>query len=141
MAPRPIMMALLLLFLASCDEREVSHRQFRAEGFNPSYSREAETLMADTGRRWNLELFQKDAEDMKYLSFGKEAFFVALYLDDDPILILTNTGPAVILKLSIGDYGTMSPDDLQRLTDEVMEMLSTRFDVEFKPLASSGVEN
>jgi hypothetical protein len=59
-----------------------------------------ERLLDRIAERHGLRPYRKDRSQMARISFGKEAFFTALYLEDHPLLIATNAGTGIVLKVN-----------------------------------------
>jgi len=100
--------------------------------FDVSKVDDVENTMVVIAKRWNLEPFQKDREQMKFLTQNKEAFFIAFYFDGDPVLVVTNVGVGEVLTLSATDYKKMPISDLKKLIVEVIDALKDQFNIEFK---------
>jgi hypothetical protein len=89
--------------------------------FDNSQIEQVESILLGIATDYKLRIFKKNRENMQYLSQGKNAFFTALYFNDDPILIMTNVGVADTLVLTVTDYGEVSQKDLEQITDIVVK--------------------
>lgn len=45
---------------------------------------------------------------MEFISRGESAFFIALYYEEDPNIIMKNAGSSKLLVLTVTDYGKIS---------------------------------
>ena len=123
---------ILALILSSCGEVNRKIPLLYQANFDASKIEEVEGAMEIISKKWGLRLFQKDRERMKYLTQGKEAFFIALYFNGDAVLSLNNVGVGEVLSLMIVDYGIMPKNDLERLTNETLLILKTQLSIEFE---------
>lgn len=110
---------------------------FKAD-FDPARIEEVEVLVDEIAGRWNLRVFRKDKKQMSILTQGEAAFFVALYLEQDPIVVLTNVGVSNILSLVISDLGSMHVTELDRLTAEIVDSLEQRLEIDLVKQVAEG---
>lgn len=135
---RFLTVTMMLLTLSSCGEAEYTppYLHYRAD-FDTAKVDEAEMTIKEIAKKWNLRVYEKDRDQMKFLTQGKEAFFIALYRDEDPVLSLTNSGVGNVISVMAVDYGNMPVSDLERLTKEVIKVLEERLNIEFKEVGDS----
>ena len=136
-APGILMAVLAVLFLVSCEGESTRPTYHYRAPFDPSMVDGVEEFMKDVARRWELRLFEKSREGMKYLTLGQEAFFIALFLKSDPknnwILDISNAGAGTILSLALFEHEDMPLAELQRLDGEVRRGLKEKFGIELLP--------
>ena len=126
------MVSALLFLVCACDSRQVSpHLLYRAD-FDAARIDEAERVVRGVAEEWELRVFEKDRDEMAFLTRGRDAFFVALYFEGDSILVLTNVGVGDTLELTAFDYKKMPMSDLDALVAQVITSLEDKLDVEFK---------
>ena len=117
---------ILLVLAASCEDRVIRpHAEYEAPLGDYSKIEQVETRLRSIARHWKLEVFEKDRDQMAFVTEGKPAFFVALYFDGDAILIVTNVGVGSKIILAATDHGEMPLGDLERLTQDVLKELGT----------------
>lgn len=115
-----LLFLLSILFSACKSESIKPYMKYSAE-FDNSQIEQVESILLGIATDYKLRIFKKNRENMQYLSQGKNAFFTALYFNDDPILIMTNVGVADTLVLTVTDYGEVSQKDLEQITDIVVK--------------------
>ncbi|GBF30072.1 hypothetical protein MnTg04_00008 [bacterium MnTg04] len=86
--------------------------------------------MYDISEKWELRVFEKDREAMKFLTQGQEAFFIALYFEDDSILAIMNAGIGNILTLSLQTDDNFPVEELEKLANEVRGELKTHLNID-----------
>ena len=69
---------------------------------------------------------------MKRLTRGYEAFYIALYLNDNLIFDITNVGVGTQLDMALFDYGDIPVSELKKLGDEVRNGLREQLQIEFE---------
>ena len=94
---------------------------------------DVENYMRDMSKRLGYDFFEKDRDDMRFLSKGMSAFFVAFHLKEDPVLFITNVGAGTVLTLSVQDYGNVPLNDLKMLGQEIIEGLQREFSIHLEP--------
>lgn len=124
---------LLSIFcLSACGQDDVKPVYFYKAPFDPVMVDAVAEVMKDISESRQFKLFEKDREQMKFLTDGKNAFFTAFYLKGEPILAVTNVGVGEVLTLSLHDYGELPLDDLEGLAQEVRDTLKNRFNIELQ---------
>ncbi|MBA3582909.1 MAG: hypothetical protein H0W44_10735 [Gammaproteobacteria bacterium] len=91
-----------------------------------------ELAIKEVAKKWDLRIYEKDREQMKFHTQGKEAFFIVLYFNKDPVLSLDNSGVGEVITLMAVDYGNMPIQDLKKLAYDVIDTFETRFDIKFE---------
>ena len=69
---------------------------------------------------------------MAFLTQGQDAFFIALFSSDSEIVNITNVGIGTRLTLHVYDKGGLLLEQLNELTDEIVNGLSLNFGIELK---------
>ena len=116
--------------VAACGEEHVEPAFFYKAQFDPSMVAEVESFVRDISVKWQLELFEKDREQMKFLTQYREAFFISLYFECDAILAIMNVGVGNVLTLSLHDYGNLPVEQLERLANEVRSGLRAQLNID-----------
>lgn len=112
-----------MLLLSGCSSAQEAPTTVYKGPFEASKVDAADAAVGDVAKKWNLRVFRKDRKHMRRLTDDKEAFFVALYFDKDPVVVVTNVGVATVLSVTISNYGRMPVQDLNRLTTDVIDTL------------------
>lgn len=124
---------IMSVFTCGCGHaQDVPTVVYKAE-FETSKIEGVERIVEEIADKWKLQIFRKDKRRMSILTQGHDAFFVALYLDRDPILFATNVGVGEVLTLGISDYGKLPREDLKRLANDVIEPLRERLNINLQP--------
>ena len=118
--------------LSACAQEDVKPVYFYKASFDPVMVDAVTEAMKDISENRQFKLFEKDREQMKFLTEGKNAFFTAFYLKGEPILAITNVGVGEVITLSLHDYGELSLDALEGLAQEVRDTLKNRFNIELQ---------
>lgn len=127
-----ILVLMLFLIACSCEAERMSPYLMYKADFSSAKTGEVESAVKKIAKEWGLRVYEKNQEQMKFLTQGKDAFFIALYFEENPILVITNAGFGDLLMLSVTDYKGMPTSDLERLAAEVINTLETRLDIKFK---------
>ena len=101
------------------------HATYQAELEDYAKIEQIETLIRAIAANRNLDVFEKDRDEMSYLTQGEPAFFIALYYMNEPVMTLTNVGIGNKLTLTTTDYGDMSLRELEKLTQQILSELET----------------
>lgn len=75
--------------------------------------------MASSSVGWSTRRSNDRSSDREQKE-GQDAFFIALYLDEDPILVISNVGSDSTLTVDAMDYGNLPIEELERLVEEVL---------------------
>jgi len=67
---------------------------------------------------------------MAVLTQGRQAFFSALYYQDDPIITITNVGVGTVLAISATDYCSIPIEQLESMLQEFIGFLTNESLVE-----------
>ena len=128
---RQLLIVVIPVLVLACSEIEVVVPIFnlRAE-FDPSNVDRVDSFIKATATQWNLSVLEKGRDQMAFLTQGQEAFFLALYSGETPILDITNAGAGTILVLHVYDYGEMPLEQLNELADEIVISLNQNFGIE-----------
>jgi hypothetical protein len=78
-----------------------------------------------------LRIYKKDREGMKYLTEGRDAFFVFIYNGDNAIISDGNVGDGETISLSSVDYGEYPIEKLEKLMKEVISVLGNKLELKF----------
>ena len=105
---------------------------FYKASFDPVMVDAVADVMEEISENRQFKLFEKDREQMKFLTEGKNAFFTAFYLKGEPILAITNVGVGEVLTLSLHDYGELPWMCWEGLAQEVRNTLKNRFNIELQ---------
>ena len=126
---RWLYLILLCVFCVGCNSESIGpHLKYSAQ-FDNSKISQIESVLDDVAVRNELEVFSKDHKKMRFLSEGNPAFFTALYLNGDPIIIITNVGVADTLVLTITDYGKIPVAELELIAAEVILLLKSNINI------------
>ncbi len=124
------------LIIASCDQSYTQpHLLYRAP-FDPQHIEKMEALIHEIANEWGLRVYEKDREEMKFLTNGQEAFFIALYVEDDqadnfPVASVNNVGTGTVITLMITNRGEIELEELNRLAEEIVAKSRARYGIEF----------
>lgn len=106
--------------------------QYRAP-FDTTKVDKVEEVVRRIAEDAGFSLFEKDRAVMKHITFGKDAFFIGFYLDEDPVLFISNAGAGEIIDLSIMDFGVMSVEELENLASRVRQELKQKLEINLSP--------
>ena len=129
---RLLSILLSIFCLSACGQDDVKPMYFYKASFDPVMVDAVADVMEEISENRQFKLFEKDREQMKFLTEGKNAFFTAFYLKGEPILAITNVGVGEVLTLSLHDYGELPLDVLEGLAQEVRNTLKNRFNIELQ---------
>ena len=93
---------------------------------------DVEVYIRAVGKKWDLEIFEKDRDQMKFITQNQEAFYIAFYYNDNAILHISNAGFGVGIVLSLFDDGEMPLSDLKKLDEEIRAGLNENFGVKLE---------
>lgn len=97
---------------------------------------EVEVYIRDTAKRWNLNLEEKDREEARLHTNGKEAFSILAYLGEGlngPVFWIANIGAGDRIFLLLNESTGMALADLERLDQELKSGLEEKFDIKLQP--------
>lgn len=102
-----------------------------------------ESIVDEVAQRWRLRIFRKNREHMKHLTQGRDAFFVALYFENDAVLALTNVGVGTVLTMITTDHGKMPLHELNGVASDIVDMLRTRLSINLhlEPTRADSIDN
>ena len=129
---RLLAILLSIFCLSACAQDDVKPVYFYKASFDPVMVDAVAEVMKDISENRQFKLFEKDREEMKFLTEGKNSFFTAFYLKGKPILVLTNVGVGEVLTLSLHDNSKLPLDALEGLAQEVRNTLKNRFNIELQ---------
>ena len=125
-----LLVLVALLANTACDSEYIVPVFFYEAPFDPLLVDEVEEIMYDISGKWELSVFEKDREAMKIMTQGQEAFFIALFLEDDSILAIMNAGIGNILTLSLQTDDNFPVEELGKLANEVRRELKTHLNID-----------
>ena len=131
-----ILALLLTLNLLACSSSYTEPYALYRAPFDPQVETidEVVRFIYDIADKWNLETEQEDRGRAKYLTFGMDAFYILLLLEDDGIMSIGNMGFGTKLSIMVMDFGHLPVVELDRLTEEVKGGLERQFGLEFCPV-------
>lgn len=100
-----------------------SHHSYEAQIDDYTKIDLVEERMVRLAQRWALELFEKDRDQMAFLTQGNPALFMALCYEEQPVLNVFNVGVGETLVVAVSDFGEMPRLELERLTHDVLTEL------------------
>lgn len=70
---------------------------------------------------YNLDVFEKNREDMQFLTHGENAFYLSLYKNnhDAPVMWISNVGSGTVLTFGFSSNEYFSLEDVRSLFDKV----------------------
>ena len=123
--------ALMLFFtLSSCEAEHKPPYLLYTANFDVSTVNEAEAIVKKVAKKWDLRVYEKDREQMKFLTQGKDAFFIALYFNEDPIISIGNSGVGEILRVMAIDYGNVPVSDLEKITADFIKAFKDQLNID-----------
>ena len=126
------LLILLSFFLAGCNAKGKEPTFFYRAAFDPLMINDVEVYIRAVGKKWDLEIFEKDRDQMKFITQNQEAFYIAFYYNDNAILHISNAGFGVGIVLSLFDDGEMPLSDLKKLDEEIRAGLKENFGVKLE---------
>lgn len=123
-----------ILLLNACDSEHVAPTFIFEAPFNPNMVDEVEVYIKEVADKNGLRVFEKGRDQMRALSKGKEAFFIAFYYDNDPILSISSVGVPDLIRLSLYDFGKITLPDLEALAIEIKYGLKERYRINLKAI-------
>lgn len=121
---------LIVVFVCGCVDAQVVPTVVYKANFDNTKIDAVESIVDEVAQQWKLRPFRKDRVQMERLTFGEDALFVALYFEDNPVLVLTNVGVGKVLTLSTSDFGKMPVEDLNRVANDMIDKLRNRLSIE-----------
>lgn len=126
-----VLLALLPL-IGSAGSMVPPYFEYRAE-FHANDAGDAVDTVRAIAAKWDLRVVEMPSS----ATGGEEAIFVALYLDGDVVLHVTNIAVTNILRVTAYDWGEMPRDDLSKLLTEVLERFEDQFHIKFEKTIES----
>lgn len=128
-------LVLSLMCWNGCESESIKPALYYEAAFDPAMVDEAEAFMKETCEKWGFELYEWDRESMKSVTFGQEDFDMVFYTGeelnmDQYILDITNIG--TVLRLALYENENVSRSELERLSQEVRDGLTTKLGINFK---------
>lgn len=115
---------LLVVFAASCGaDAGKLYASYEAEFDDYSKIDQVENRLRGVAKDWEMEILEKDRDQMAFVTQNSPAFFIAMYFEEDPILIVTNVGVGNRLVVSATDHGSMPIGSLEELFQSVLTEL------------------
>ncbi|MEM7206476.1 MAG: hypothetical protein AAF434_01500 [Pseudomonadota bacterium] len=128
-----IQLALLPIFLFSCNAESISPNFHYTASFSPSKANVdvVESLVTDVSSNWNLRVVKKDRSQMKLLTEDQEAFFIALYQEEKHVLSITNAGVGTSISMSLYAIDNFSIVQVEQLGREIRDGLLKELSIKF----------
>ena len=132
--------SLIFFCVISCSEEDYVKptQQYQAD-FNTDNIDSIEEYIKSIAKRWNLRVFEKSHNEMKLLTQGQDAFYIALYLNENAVLDISNVGVGTILTLETFDHGDLPPEKLSGLTDEIVQGLEQQIGIQLNKIESTKI--
>ena len=120
---------------SGCESELTKPALYYTAPFDPALVDEVEAFMKELAEKRGFEVFEHDREQMKFVSSGQEALFIAFYAGeerniDQYVLDITNLGTVFILALF--EKENMPLSELERLSQEVRHGLKKELGIDFK---------
>lgn len=119
-----ILLALLSLSVACSDKVTPPYASYQAKLNDLAKVDHIEARIRDTEKRRNFKIFEKNRDVMSAITSGRPALFMAILVDEKPVLAVTNGGVGDVLLVSSTDYGKLAIVDFEALTNDVLLGLS-----------------
>lgn len=100
--------------------------------FDPSYVNAVEEYIKLLSDEKGFRVFEKDREEMRIISKGKEAFFIALYKGEKQFLVISNVGAGDIIFLHLTEHNEIRKSEIADLAEEIRMYLASNFDINLK---------
>ena len=126
-----ITVVFMLILSSSCSQGYIGSIKNYKSSFDHSRVDDARRIILSFSNDKGLEVFEKDQGRMRFLSSGRDAFFISLYFKGDPILTITNVGVGDVLTFSASGSVEMSADNLNELSNGLRTILEESLDIEF----------
>ncbi|MEC4091367.1 hypothetical protein [Pseudoalteromonas rubra] len=122
---------ILFLLLLSCSEHKPMGRSFVAP-FESDSIGFFESSIDVFSKRKGLTVFSKSKREMKVLSNGVDAFYIALYFEGVPIIQITNVGVGDQVLVSNLGSDEVEEQFVDELIDELVLILGRSSGVKFE---------
>lgn len=136
---KKLVLCLSALFLFSCSGSSSYEKpDFYFEGaFKASLVDDLEAYVKELAGDKSFRVFEKDRDQMKVLTQGKDALYISLYkgVGDKPVLWISNVGTGTVLTLGLLSNDSFSLSDTKKLSDEVVLYLKKEMDVEMNAVS------
>ena len=127
----------LLLLLAGCDSEHHSPTFLYNAQFDVKKVSSVERYSKDLANARGYRLFEKSKEEMKAITGGRDAFFIAYYNGGElPILSISNAGPGIVLSLMISTNDNFNIDEATELASIFKKDLKEMLDIDLQPKQS-----
>lgn len=130
------MHAILIAFFvsgASCAKDSMPTTQLVSVAEVPDLSSVILQVKNVASRR-GLRTYEKPRSEMRVLNQGIDSIFLALYLGNEQVLVVTNVGYGHKLLLSVTPKPGLSPAQADELIHEVADQLGKSFGLAFRPI-------
>ena len=125
------MLAFLSPNVVISSEYVAPYAVYRSYNFDVSNITEVEELTRSKAAQWNLDIVEKNRNQMKIASLGKEAFTIHLMHEGELVLSIGNTGPSIILSMNFYDYSKYPKNNLKAVIQELRSELESGLKLEF----------
>ena len=109
----------MLLFVVSCGSSSVPPHEVYESKFDPKKIDRVEMQLDEIAKKWDMTLFRKDRDSMRYLSQDIDAFFTCFYFEDECVLAVSTVGTPKHVQLMSLDFGVLPISKLEKLTSLV----------------------
>lgn len=117
-----ILFLMLLVSTASCAQEPVRPTQ-RIATIDVGQLDSISMQIRDVASRHGLRVFEKPRAEMRILNQGVDAIFLALYIGDQQVLVVTNVGYGDKLLLAVTPKSGFPPTQADELINEVAARL------------------
>ncbi len=134
------LLVFIALFLISCSsEYHKPDFLFKAD-FNIELVDPVDRYIKDLADEHGLRIFEKSRREMKGITQGRDAFFLAFYVKDQrmPVLTITNAGFGTSLSMDLHSNEDYPIEKTERLANQVLKDLKERFGIVMVPANIDG---
>lgn len=125
-----ILALLFVVFLTACDSEYYPPAFVYRASFDITDANKIETYAKELANARGFRVFEKSREEMKGITNGKEAFFIAFYNGGKlPIFTISNAGTGIVLSIMISINDDFKIDDANELAARVKEDLKCKFNI------------
>ena len=123
-----LLLVTICIFIGNaCTNGEFVH-SYQAK-FNPELVNEVEKYLANYADSHGYDLFQKDRNQMKMVTQGVDALFIAYYKNDEIIVSITNAGIGDVLSLDTVSNSELSNNELSKLANDIAKLLRDKLNI------------
>jgi len=135
-----IVLFLNLILICSCNSQYLEPDLYFEGKFDPKNVNTLEKFIKQLAKDKGFQIFEKDRNQMSFLSQGKEAFYISYYIHEDigPVMWISNVGAPNILVLGFNSFSDFSRENAKELAIVIINYLKNELDTCMMPVDPNG---